>query len=504
MNQSLFLLIIAFFISHVIAIRVNKQSLSKSLPHYKRNRAIALASSVSSGASIITRRRHRDMISSWSMPQHIDAPSPPFVVYPVDFGADPTGLKDSTSAFIAAMNFVLAHNTSGHTDEGGTIDLGGALLDLEGGDYLISSPIVIPSNYSNMAVIHGTIRATSSFPLTRFLIEVGEAEAYCINWGNSCNENINFEDLLLDGSQFAAGCMQFNEVIGVNAGPDIFCVNFTQTGIDMEAGHEVELHESWIGSCWYTPPSLCWLNASALGNTTGVLINGNDHLLNQVVVFASLTGVVVNGAANILTTVHTWNTQQGSVSNAVGIQCNTWQNRFVAPYLDFVPFVCKGCAVTTVTNAFFLCAQAYFIPDPNGYPVSGVYFSGSEFACLGDGESDFVALTGKANYTGVQDVTIVGSLSDNPKSIQRSTQSQLTINGPLSLMTFDFSGKLLFPLYVAPIRSVQYSISSTNGSLIPFSHFALINGHTIQIISASKDTLNNYTITAFVDQSLRL
>jgi hypothetical protein len=85
-------------------------------------------------------------------------------------------------------------------------------------------------------------------------------------------------------------------------------------------GHEVELHESWVGSCWYTPPSACWLNASALGNTVGVLINGNDHLLNQVVVFAGLVGVEVNGAANILTTVHTWNTQSGSVPDAVGIR----------------------------------------------------------------------------------------------------------------------------------------------------------------------------------------
>ena len=72
------------------------------------------------------------------------------------------------------------------------------------------------------------------------------------------------------------------------------------------------------------------------------------------VVFAGLTGVAVNGAANIISTTHTWNTQSGTVPNAVGIEVTSWQNRFVAPYLDYVPFVCRGCAVTSVSNGFFL------------------------------------------------------------------------------------------------------------------------------------------------------
>ena len=85
-----------------------------------------------------------------------------------------------------------------------------------------------------------------------------------------------------------------------------------------------------------------------------MLINGNDHILDNVVVFAGLVGVAVNGAANIVSTTHTWNTQSGSVPAAVGISVVSWQNRFVSPYLDYVPLVCRGCAITTVTNGFFL------------------------------------------------------------------------------------------------------------------------------------------------------
>ena len=93
---------------------------------------------------------------------------------------------------------------------------------------------------------------------------------------------------------------------------------------------------------------------SALLHFRGVLINGNDHILDNVVVFAGLTGVSVLGAANVISATHTWNTQSGSVADAVGIEVTSWQNRLVAPYLDYVPLVCRGCAVTTVTNGFFL------------------------------------------------------------------------------------------------------------------------------------------------------
>ena len=185
-----------------------------------------------------------------------------------DYGADPTGKNDSTAAFTLALSALLSRNTSGHEDESGTIDLGGALLDLEGGDYLLSAPLVIPSNYSNCAIAHGSLRASTTFPTASYLIEVGTMGAACSNWGDSCNEDVSLEDLFLDGSQTASGCVRYWAVIGVNSGPDLFCVNFTVAGFDMEGGHEVVLHETWVGACWYTPPNACWLNATALGTTT--------------------------------------------------------------------------------------------------------------------------------------------------------------------------------------------------------------------------------------------
>lgn len=321
-------------------------------PHHARNRAAALRS-MPRGP---TAKRARSTMRAWAPPRHIAASlggawAP---IYPAAFGADPTGLADSSDAFAAAMAALYARNTSSRTDESGTFDLGGAVLDLQGGDYVLSRPLSFASNYSNWGLAHGTLRAAPSFPVGAFLVDIGTPGGFCENWGDSCTEDVFIEDLFLDGSQVAAGGIRFNAVIGVDAGPDLFVVNYTDTGVDMEGGHEVILHDSWIGACWYTPPGACWLNASALGNTTGVLINGNDHLLTSVIVFAALQGVVVNGAANLLTGVHTWNTQAGAVPDAIGILVTVWQNRLVAPYLDYVPLVLQGAALTSVTGGFFL------------------------------------------------------------------------------------------------------------------------------------------------------
>jgi hypothetical protein len=44
---------------------------------------------------------------------------------------------------------------SGHQLSNGIADLGGAVLDLSGGDYLVSAPIVIPNNYGNLHITGG-------------------------------------------------------------------------------------------------------------------------------------------------------------------------------------------------------------------------------------------------------------------------------------------------------------------------------------------------------------
>ena len=59
-------------------------------------------------------------------------------------------------AFQDAMAVLLTRG-SNHTLSNGIVDLGGAILDLSGGDYLISAPLYIPNYYGNVHVTGGAV-----------------------------------------------------------------------------------------------------------------------------------------------------------------------------------------------------------------------------------------------------------------------------------------------------------------------------------------------------------
>lgn len=98
------------------------------------------------------------------------------VFYPRLFGADPSGFSDSTVALQKAMAALLASNTTRATSvmASGIRDLGGATLDLEGGLYNISAPLIVPPFYGNLHIVRGTLRASPQFPANESLIRIGD------------------------------------------------------------------------------------------------------------------------------------------------------------------------------------------------------------------------------------------------------------------------------------------------------------------------------------------
>lgn len=69
-------------------------------------------------------------------------PSP--LVYDVtSYGADPTGVSDSTESLLGAISDALNGSSNGFLFEG-IVNLGGAEINLQGGNYLISRPLQFP------------------------------------------------------------------------------------------------------------------------------------------------------------------------------------------------------------------------------------------------------------------------------------------------------------------------------------------------------------------------
>ncbi|GKD71926.1 polygalacturonase QRT3-like protein [Tanacetum coccineum] len=75
------------------------------------------------------------------------------VFYPIGYGADPGGLQDSTATIMAAVTDAAMIEDGQHLLPG-VNDLGGAIVDFQGGSYKISKPIVIPHNSGNLVVFY--------------------------------------------------------------------------------------------------------------------------------------------------------------------------------------------------------------------------------------------------------------------------------------------------------------------------------------------------------------
>nr|POE55102.1 polygalacturonase qrt3 [Quercus suber] len=67
------------------------------------------------------------------------------VFNPIEYGADPTGTKDSSDAILKALGYAFQLR-SGLELLPGISDFGGVVIDLQGGNYKISKPIRFPSS----------------------------------------------------------------------------------------------------------------------------------------------------------------------------------------------------------------------------------------------------------------------------------------------------------------------------------------------------------------------
>ena len=233
---------------------------------------------------------------------------------PLNFGGDPTGAADSAAALQACVqvcvNYSVQIDYLGHFPGDASFgngkyiaDAGGCTVDLGGGAWKLSSPVVIPEYIGNMVLGHGSLIADDApgvFPADSFLIKVGVAGSCKVPQG-SCNVDLAFPELFLDGRHVASG-LQVNNVMGTTVGPAAYFLNFSAFGLQVNAGHEVMLDRAWLGETNFDFP---WTQANP-PQAVAVQINGNDHYILNTVVFSSKIGLEVNGAANRIDGVHVW------------------------------------------------------------------------------------------------------------------------------------------------------------------------------------------------------
>ena len=282
-------------------------------------------------------------------------------VSPTDYGADPTGKVDATEAIKAAVEALLNGTINVPAMASGITNLGGAMLDLRGGVYLISLPVSIPPYVGNFHVGGGgTLRASATFPTSSYLIEVGSPQCQPKDAQKVCNEFVTVSDVFLDAAHVCAGGVRVAMTMGTTI-TNSFMMGFNKAGILVDQGHETMVSECWLAEYYWSekhPKTTCDMDIDGSGST-GVLINGEDNIVSDVIIFDfACLGVWLNGAASLLTGVHSWN--GGGVAISVNGTYDI-QDRVVNSYLDYSTLEIVNPKSVLVQGNFFYNTHAVLV-----------------------------------------------------------------------------------------------------------------------------------------------
>ncbi|XP_062095660.1 polygalacturonase QRT3 [Humulus lupulus] len=376
------------------------------------------------------------------------------VFYPIGYGADPTGVEDSTNAIMKAVEDAFhAHN--GLELLPGINDLGGVVIDFQGGNYKISKPIRLPSGGGNVVVKGGTLRASHIFPGNRYLIELWSLSSVPIDTdsphefsGDSLGiyyEDITFRDILFDSRYRGGGIFIIDSVrIRIN---NCFFLHFSTKGILVQKGHETFISNCFLGQ--YS--TIGGDKGEKYFTGVGIDLESNDNAITDVAIFSAEVGVVLRGQANMVTGVHCYNKASGF--GGIGILVKmAWisQTRIDNCYLDYTSIVIEDPVQVHVTNGFFLGDANIVLRSVKGH-IHGLTIVNNMFNGSIQYNTPIVRVDG--SFWSIEQAVI-----DRNNAVGmdlKSTVGKTVVKGNGTMWVADFSPILLFP---DRIRHIQYSL----------------------------------------------
>ncbi|CAL5346665.1 unnamed protein product [Camellia sinensis] len=413
------------------------------------------------------------------------------VFYPIVYGADPTGAQDSSDAIQSVLEDALQVQ-NGIELLPGIKDLGGVVIDLQGGNYLISKPIRFPSGIGNFLVQGGSFRASDTFPSDRHLIELWapnsqpltNSEGYFDQKSPIYYEDITFRDILFDSSYHGGGIFVIDSArIRIH---DCFFIHFTSEGILVQKGHETFISTSFLGQ------------RSTVGGDKGerdfsgtaIDLASNDNAVTDVVIFSAATGIILRGQANLLTGVHCYN--KATVFGGVGILVKSAQNRIHNCYMDYNAIVIEDPFQVQVANGFFLGDGNIVLKSIKG-KISGLNIINNMFSGERKNMVPTVKLDGQ--FTSVDQVVIDHNNVDGMSL--KSTVGKLAVSGNGTKWVIDFSFVLVFP---NKINHVHYSFYAPGVNVVGFPLHAITNVSS-NVVVVESDRAVTGVVSMVVDQN---
>ena len=255
---------------------------------------------------------------------------------------------------------------------------------------------------------------------------------------------------MFDGSHVARGGLLINATMGANAGPDLFFIGFNRSGITVNGGHEVMIHQSWFGCDYYSERHI------DRTGSTAIELFGNDHYVSDAVVFNAEVGLVSTGGANLIEGLHCWNDATGLGGH--GIISTATSTRFHAIYMDYTSVVLEDPTHVSLTDSFFLGMGTLVLRSAKGV-VDGLLVQDNTWANWNMPSNYTVVLDERSGtpFHSVTDMVMNGNVG-NVKMAARAVRSTRTVElEGARRFHVDFSKDLVFPNL--PIVTAMYSIA---------------------------------------------
>lgn len=376
----------------------------------------------------------------------------PRVYHVTSYGADPTGKSDSTQAILQAISDALEGPTNGILMQG-ISNLGGAQINLEGGNYLISQPLQFPVVGRGNLMIHGgTLKASDSFPEDGYLLDLSTSSK---NAPEYFFEFITLRDILLD-SNFRGGGIQVINSLRTSI-DNCYITHFTTHGIYVKGGHETYIRNSFLGQ-----------HITAGGdkgerNFTGTAINiiGNDNSITDVVIFSAEIGIIIQGQANLISGVHCYNKATGFGGTGIYLKLpGLTQTRIVDSYMDYTGIVAEDPVQLHISNTFFLGDAFIKLKSINGV-VNGLNIVDNMFSGSNKG-IDIVQLDqSNGPFKTIEQVVVD---RNNVKGMNlKGTIGSGVVQGNGTSWIMDLNPILVFPNL---IKNVQYTFYPSGSSFV--------------------------------------
>eukprot|EP00039_Didymoeca_costata_P014245 m.228217 g.228217 ORF g.228217 m.228217 type:complete len:514 (+) comp15976_c1_seq20:160-1701(+) len=446
---------------------------------------------------------------------------------PRAYGGDPTGNKDSTSAVQRCID--LLWEEAGHTTTGTgpqALDLGGAVVDLAGGKFLISNPLTFPKyGGKSFQIRDGTLLASNTFPMDRYLVEM--------NCSNATNEpyveGVIFSNMVFDGGEGQRGGGVFSQLnIHVQVVTCWF-LRFGTTGFNALVGHELYIDESYFSQDVFGCPE------GNKGNGTGIVLDQADASVVNSVILCTKLGIHVNGGNTILENIHIYSSGHYKYGlnqeNPIFPFGAVWAHysrglKIISCYFDDTIVVLDNPTDVVVANSNWLVGmwnyEACVIlrpiqprgtdpPKLQGLHITNSYIksapsynksmtSGKQFVYLDE-------MQGKFDNSSVTDVDISGNIFSLPgitnyRRFSTKTTMSKTVEPSTTNVTFDFSSTFVFPSLMNNIQCTVVWLQAPSSGIKSPEHSVFRVPNTLQVVvvfSAPSDA--SAQVTVFADQS---